>query len=260
MITVRFYEELNDFLPPDRRKRDLFLPLAGRRSVKDLIESLGIPHTEVDLILINGDPSEFGRILREGDRVSVYPVFERLDIRKVTLLRPEPLRESRFVLDVHLGRLAGNLRLLGFDADYRNFRDDRELAEISAGEHRILLTRDRGLLKRKLVRWGLCIRNTEPSAQTAEVLNRLDLWEELRPFSRCSRCGGVLEPVPPEQVPALINGGTVPPGVAAWCREYSRCAGCGRLFWKGSHLAGLESRIRKIRALRRPFGEENPGE
>ena len=117
-VTIRFYEELNDFLEPSRRKSDIEIVFPERRSVKDLIESFGVPHVEVDLILVNGESVDFSRIVADGDRISVYPVFETLDIGPVTRLRPDPLREPRFVLDVHLRKLARRLRLLGFDVDF----------------------------------------------------------------------------------------------------------------------------------------------
>ncbi|HON80431.1 MAG TPA: Mut7-C RNAse domain-containing protein, partial [Spirochaetota bacterium] len=144
-VTIRFYEELNDFLPRQDRKRDIEVSFNGRRSIKDFIESMGVPHVEVDLILVHGISVDFNYLIQDGDRISVYPVFERLSIEGVTRLRPAPLRLTRFVLDVHLRKLARRLRLLGFDTDYDEHRDDPELAELSAKENRILLTRDRGL-------------------------------------------------------------------------------------------------------------------
>ena len=116
--------------------------------MKDRIELLGVPHTEIDLILVNGEPVDFAHRVRHGDRISVYPVFESFDIARLSRLRPEPLREPRFALDVHSARLAAYLRMLGFDTHYRNCLEDDQLAAISRDQHRILLTRDIGLLKR----------------------------------------------------------------------------------------------------------------
>jgi hypothetical protein len=142
----RFYAELNDHLPLGQQfglvEKQFFVPA----SVKDMIEAIGVPHAEVDLILVNGESSDFTRLIRNGDRVAVYPVFESIDITPVLRLRPQPLRETKFVLDVHLGRLAGYLRMLGFDAVYSNRIGDLELVRISCQEKRILLTRDRGVL------------------------------------------------------------------------------------------------------------------
>lgn len=139
-ITIRFYEELNDFLKKLPLKTDIFLTYSHRRSVKDLIESLGVPHVEVDLILVNGESVDFDYIVRNGDRISVYPVFEAMELTGITSLRVKGLRETRFVVDEHLGSLARKLRLLGFDTDYIKNRSDAELAPVSQNEGRILLT------------------------------------------------------------------------------------------------------------------------
>ena len=145
--TFRFYAELNDFLPPEKRKRDIEYEFFGTPTVKDAIEALGVPHVEVDLVIINGVPVDFSHHLRDGDRVAVYPVFESLDISGVSRLRPKPLREPRFVADVHLGKLVRILRLLGIDVIQPSNPADEELVRISRKEGRILLTRDRHLLK-----------------------------------------------------------------------------------------------------------------
>ena len=168
--------------------------------MKDVIESLGVPHTEVDLILVNGASVGFDYLVRDGDRVSVYPVFESLDITPLVRVRPQPLRETRFVLDIHLGKLAVFLRMLGFDSLYRNDYRDDELARISHAEGRILLTRDRGLLKRSLVTHGYLVRSDDPREQLAEVIHRFDLRDAIQPLERCLRCNGELEPVAKEEV------------------------------------------------------------
>ena len=157
--TLRFYAELNDFLPPKDRHQPVQRSFRGRPSIKDLIEAAGVPHTEIDLLLVNGESVDFAYPVGDGDRISVYPVFESVDIKSATKVRPEPLRELRFVLDVHLGRLAAYLRLAGFDTVYRNDLDDAELARI-ASSGRVLLTRDQGLLKRRAVHRGYWLRAT----------------------------------------------------------------------------------------------------
>jgi len=189
----RFYEELGDFLAPERRKRSFLHAFDGTPSVKDRIESLGVPHTEVDLILVDGEPVPFSHRLCGGERVAVYPMFERFELGEANHLRPTPLREPRFVLDVHLGRLASYLRLLGFDTLYRNDYDDDELQAISRDEHRILLTRDTGLLKRSAITHGAFLHQTDPRRQLREVLDRFQLDARIAPFSRCARCNGTVE-------------------------------------------------------------------
>lgn len=245
-VTLRFYEELNDFLPRSKRKQDIHCVFKGKRSVKDLIESLGVPHVEVDLILVNGHSVDFSYIVGYGDRISVYPEFERLNIEQVTRLRPSPLRDTKFVLDVHLRKLARRLRLLGFDVDYEDGRDDDVLAQISHDEKRVLLTRDRGLLKRRIVSRGLIVRNTDPALQVNEILDRLDLWSRCRPFSRCIECNGFIEKLNPEQASYEEIISDVPPGVKSWCREYYYCYQCRRVYWRGSHYDKLVSMVNGI--------------
>jgi hypothetical protein len=171
----RFYAELNDFLPAERRMTPFECSFIDPATMKDAIESLGVPHTEVDLILANGESVDFSYVLRDGDRISVYPVFEALDITPLVRVRPRPLRQPRFVLDTHLGRLAVYLRIAGFDALYQNDYGDAELVRISRDERRILLTRDAGLLQRCMITHGYYVRETAARRQFAEVMRRFDL-------------------------------------------------------------------------------------
>lgn len=238
---IRFYAELNDFLPRKKRQVAFKHFFFGEPAVKDLIESLGVPHTEVDLVLINGESVEFSRRVRDGDRISVYPVFESIDISPVARVRPEPLREVRFVLDTHLGKLATYLRMLGFDALYRNDFSDEALTEVSVRERRILLTRDRDLLKRGRITHGYFVRSTDLRAQLTEVLHRFDLYRLVRPFCRCLRCSRLLEPVPKEEVTDRL-----PPKVREYFDEFCFCPGCGRIYWKGSHYEHMEHFVREI--------------
>ena len=226
----RFYAELIDFLPPERRMVPFDYAFQGKQTVKHLIESLGVPHTEVDLVLMNGRSVDFAEVVSDGDSVSVYPVFEAFDIAPVSRVRPKPLRLTRFVLDGHLGRLAAYLRMIGFDTLYRNNYDDEQLARISAEEHRILLTRDRGLLMRSAVTHGYCVRETIPRRQLTEVVERFDLAGSVAPFRRCMVCNELLRDVAKEAVAERMS-----PVSRAHYDEVRECPGCGRLFWKGSH-------------------------
>ena len=226
----RFYAELNDFLPPERRMVACEHRFIAAAPVKDMIESLGVPHTEIDLILANGQSVDFTYVAQAGDRISVYPVFEALDIAPLVRLRPQPLREPRFVLDTHLGRLAGYLRMAGFDVLYRNDYGDEELARVSRDERRILLTRDVGLLKRGMVTHGYFVRETAVRRQFAEVMRRFDLFRSVRPFTRCLRCNTVLEKADKTEV-----AGRLPPRAAELFNEFRQCPACGRVYWKGGH-------------------------
>jgi uncharacterized protein with PIN domain len=238
----RFYAELNDFLPPGRRAVDFAVSFHVSAPVRDLIESLGPPHTEVDLILANGESVDFSYLVQDGDRISVYPVFESLDLSPLARLRPQPLREPRFVLDAHLGKLAVFLRLLGFDSLYRNDYTDEELARIAAGEERILLTRDRALLKRAAVTRGSYVRASAPRQQLADVLARFDLAASAAPFTRCMACNHPLERAEKDAVLPLL-----PPRVREKYDEFLRCPACQRVYWKGSHYERMSRMLESLR-------------
>jgi uncharacterized protein with PIN domain len=236
-VTVRVYAELNDFLPAVQRQKPVQRTCSPGTSVKDLIEGIGIPHTEVDLVLVNSVPVGFIARVQDGDRISVYPVFEAFDVTGATRVRPAPLRDLRFVLDVHLGRLAAFLRFAGFDAVYRNDFDDVALAQAAAAG-RVLLTRDRELLKRRRVTRGYWLRSTDPQVQLAEVLRRFDLVGAIRPFSRCLPCNGRLESVSKADVlPEL------PPRTRQDHDDFYRCSDCRRIYWQGSHFQALRRRL-----------------
>jgi len=240
-VSVRCYQELNDFLPPALQAeggRPFPVRLHPGETVISLVESLGIPHTEVDLVLVNGRSVGFHERLAAGDRVSVYPVFESLDISALSRVRPRPLREVRFVLDVHLGRLARLLRLAGFDSLYANDLGDQTLSRLSRTQHRVLLTRDRGLLKRSEVTHGYCVRSVDPPAQLAEVITRFDLAHHLRPFSLCLRCNARLQRAGRRRAAASL-----PPYVARAYRRFRACPACGRLYWRGSHWEHMRRRL-----------------
>lgn len=236
----RFYEELNDFLPARWRKKDVTHGFSGRPSVKDMIEGLGVPHVEVDLILVNGRSVGFDHPVRDGDRISVYPVFESLDIAPLVRLRPRPLRQSRFILDVHLGKLARALRLLGFDARYRNDLADPEIVRIAAEEARIILTRDRRLLKCGEVTRGYWVRSTRPENQVREILERFDLRSQARPFTRCMMCNGMLEAVDKHDVAHQLQ-----PRTERYYDTFYRCGNCDGIYWEGSHFHALKERVRR---------------
>lgn len=243
--SFRFYAELNDHLPPDQQFRTIQKRFFVPASVKDIIESFGVPHTEVDLVLVNGESADFSSLVCDGGRVAVYPIFEALDIAPVSRLRPEPLRDPKFVLDVHLGKLAGYLRMLGFDTVYSNSAGDPELVSISAEQGRILLTRDRGLLKHSAVRRGYWMRETNSRRQVAEIVSRFDLARLLRPFTRCMVCNHDLRLVSKSEV-----RDRVPPGVWESCEDFRQCAGCRRVYWYGSDTWRMGHWIDRLRESR----------
>jgi hypothetical protein len=231
-VSFRFYGQLNDFLPPTRRGRRFCHGLRNVASVKDAIEALGVPHPEVDVILVNGAAVDFGLHLRERDEVAVYPAFRSLNISGLLRAGADPPQPVRFALDAHLGKLASLLRLTGFDAVM--LEDDADLAKTAASEDRVALTRDVALLKRSIVRHGYWVRSTDPERQLAEVLERFDLVGRMDPFARCLRCNTPLEIVDPDTVADRLL-----PCTRASFNEFRRCPGCERIYWQGSHHDAL---------------------
>ncbi|MUL81549.1 MULTISPECIES: Mut7-C RNAse domain-containing protein [unclassified Mycolicibacterium] len=237
-VNIRAYAELNDFLGSESRGLTVRRPCRSHQTVKDILEAMGIPHTEVDLILVNGNPVGFEHRPAAEDRIAVYPMFEALDIESTARLRPVPLRDPRFVIDVNLGRLAQLLRVLGFDVWWSNDAEDQTLADTSRDQQRILLTRDRCLLKRRAITHGLFVHSEQPEEQTLEVIRRLDLRRRVAPFTRCVRCNGRLSAVTKEEVMDQLE-----PLTRRYYDKFSRCADCRRIYWPGSHHARLTSLV-----------------
>ena len=233
-IYIRFYEELNDFLPLQKRKRQFSVSVKGSPSIKHLIESLGIPHTEVDLILVNGKSVPFSYLLQDQDRISAYPTFEAFDISTVSKLRPKPLRTPKFILDIHLGKLTKYLRMFGFNSLYRNDYNDWEIVRLSLAENRIILTRDRDLLKIKDVIRGYWVRNSDPPKQLKEILSRFDLNTLIDPLARCIVCNGKIEKRGKEELQEKINR-----KIYSRFEEFFGCTACGKVYWKGTHYKAM---------------------
>lgn len=239
----RFYEELNDFLQLCKKKEKFTHYYFDRASVKDMIESLGVPHSQVDMILVNGVSVNFSYIIKDEDDVSVYPVFESFDISDVQHLRPAPLREPRFILDVHIGKLANYMRMLGFDSMYKNDYSREELVSVSLNDKRTILTRDRNLLKRTEVLHGYWIRNNDPEYQLHEVVKRFQLKNLIREFTRCMLCNHLLVKAVKKEIIDRI-----PPKVASHLNEFYMCSSCKKIYWKGSHLEDMNKKVDDIKS------------
>ncbi len=231
---IRFYEELNDFLPAVRKKTQFSYFFECNPSIKDAIEAIGVPHTEVDLILVNSESVTFSYHLLDGDIVSVYPVFESMDISNVTHLREKSLRDPKFILDVHLGKLAKYLRLFGFDTLYENSYDDYEIIAISSARKRTILTRDVSLLKNKSVTRGYWIRSQHANDRLIEVIRRFDLVSTIRPFFRCTVCNGIIKKVRKESIMDRLE-----PKTKRYYDEFHKCTICEKIYWKGSHYENM---------------------
>lgn len=241
IVYLRFYEELNDLLPIEKRKIRFSHSFKNNPSIKDMIESLGIPHTQIDFILSNNNSVDFNYIVQNGDDISVYPVFESLNIQNVEKLRPTPLRQIKFIADSHLGKLARYLRMLGFDTIYKNDFFKKEIIKIAKSEKRIILSRSRDLLKIKEITHGYCIASTNPEKQLKLILNRFDLAKNIKPFSRCMICNSKLISIPKEKIIDKI-----PPKVKELQSDFAQCPNCKKIYWKGTHY---ESMMKFINSL-----------
>lgn len=225
----RFHSGLNDFLPAKFKTLELRYGFDGKPSVKDSIEAIGVPHTEVDLIIANEKSVGFDYSLLDGDQVSVYPVSSGMDITARVNLREKP--EPLFIVDVNLGKLVKLLRMCGFDAVYKNNYTDHDIAELADRQKRIVLTRDRRLLRHRIITHGYWVRATEPYEQIYEVLKRYDLISTVKPFNRCLHCNGLIEPVEKKEI---LN--ELEPKTVRYFDEFYRCVDCKKVYWKGSHF------------------------
>ncbi|MGN6649334.1 Mut7-C RNAse domain-containing protein [Trinickia sp.] len=250
--TFRFYEELNDFLARPLRARAFSCACAHAATTKHMIEALGVPHTEVELIIVNGESVGFDRMLENGDRVAVYPKFEALDISPLLRVRERPLRTVRFIADAHLGGLAQLLRLAGFDTLYDNHFPDAEIEAIATGQDRIVLTRDRELLKRRTITHGCYVRALKPQLQLREIVDRLDLAGSVQPFRLCLSCNAPLRRIDKAQAV-----GRAPEGVLERHAQFVTCDICKRVFWEGSHWKRMRTLIDSlVPEQRAPRNEE----
>ncbi len=228
--TFRFYGNLNDFLPRDRRQRDIAARCARMATTKHMIEALGVPHTEVELVLVNGEGAGLDLLLEEGDRVAVYPRFTRFDVGSLAPAPMLPAGRIRFVADAHLGGLARLLRMAGFDTIYDNGLRDDQVEALAADEERVVLTRDRELLKRRTIAYGCYVRALKAEDQLREVFERLGLADRARPFTRCLHDNAPLHAIGKAEVLERL-----PPMVAACQDGFSTCDVCRRVYWKGTH-------------------------
>lgn len=243
LASFQFFGCLQDLIARPHEDGRVLYHFVDQPAVKDAIEALGIPHTEVDIIIAAGRSVDFSWPLQSGARVAVYPFGWPVCIAPLIRLVPPVPDEPRFILDVHLGKLARRLRLLGFDCRYRNDYDDDQIVPIALAEERIILTRDRGLLKRKQVRSGCLVNSGRPEEQLRAVASRYALAGRMRPLSRCPTCNGVLQPAPKEQVADQLQAGT-----RLHHDDFRRCAGCGQVYWHGSHTQKIWQWIERLRA------------
>jgi uncharacterized protein with PIN domain/sulfur carrier protein ThiS len=240
-VSVRCYAELNDFLSPEQRFVTFPLVLPQGISVEALLEEIGITPQVIDLVLVNGNSVGMLHKLAKNDRVTLYPVFESFDIASITKLQNSPLRRPRFILDVHLGKLAHYLRMFGFDTLYQNDYTNYMLCTLSVKEHRILLSKNHTLVKNESITHAHLVKNENSRAQLVEVFELLDLYSLSTPFTRCIDCNSMLQQIDKHSILSRI-----PQSVIDWCDDYLLCPGCNRIYWKGSHYQHMNKFVQHI--------------
>ena len=241
----KFFGRLNDFLPQKRKNTRFHYAFKGNPSVKDAIEAIGVPHVEVALILANGRPVDFSYSVGRYDKIAVYPRVPAVGNKSTPPLKPPWPKKTQFILDSHLGKLARHLRLLGFDTLYRKNYSDKQIVDTVKTNRRIVLTRDVGLLKNKIIRWGYWVRATAPDRQIREVLKEFCLREKIKPFALCLECNGRIVHVAIGKIRKRL-----PPHTKDFFTKFYQCKGCKRIYWQGSHyerLAGFVAKLTKLR-------------
>lgn len=246
-VSFRFYAELNQHLPPERRQKDFLYAVEDPANLGDAIAALDVPLGEIELLLVNGVSVDYSYRPGEGDRISVYPTFDAMDVGSVTKLEPRPHRRQAFVLDVHLGKLAHLLRMLGFDALYRNDFSTQDILAVAARDDRIVLSKSTLLLGSGAITAGYRIRSADPREQLVEVLERFDLWLCTRPFQRCLLCNSLLTAVPREEILDRL-----PEKVRSLSCGFTRCPACDRIYWEGTHAERMKRFIEDL------FAEHSP--
>ena len=240
-LCFHFFDELNDFLSEQQQYIVFPYQFTGIPAVKDVIEAVGVPHTEIDVILVNGKSVDFSHRVYGGEQVCVYPKFKPFSNLPLVHLRPKLLPEIKFIVDANLGKLAIKLRLLGFNTLYRNNFADREIVELSLREQRIILTRDKGVLKYRAAKHGYWVRNDAPKRQLKEVVRRLQLQSYFSPFTRCSICNTLLQHIDKALIKERIATDTL-----QFVDGFMLCPGCKKIYWQGSHSQRFRKYIEQL--------------
>jgi len=236
-----FYGTLNDFFSVDKKEKSIRYSFNENPAVKDAIEALGVPHTEVNVVAVNGAAVNFFYHLHNYDEVEVYPANFITSYNAGSLI-PAYSYPIRFIADVHVGKLAKALRITGFDTLYENNYSDKEIAAIAEAQQRIILTRNKRLLKQTTVKWGYWLRSNQPEDQLTEVIKRYNLQDKIQPFTRCLECNGMIEPVTKNMVTDKL-----PVNTERFFHEFYQCTNCKKLYWKGSHYERMMGNLSKIK-------------
>ena len=240
-IHLRCYEELNEFLPSEKRKVQFIHTIPVQTSVKDLIESFNIPHTQVQMILVNGEQEDFSYIVQENDRIGVYPFFHTFDINSVSKISHPLPDETHFLADQHLGMLARYLRMLGINTDYNENLSGHKLVHKANQEERILLTKDHNILKRNELKYGYFVYADDLDSQLYELILQFKLKEHITLFSRCLECNSLLHPIEKAMIEHRL-----PQKVKEYHQNFTICTRCDKIYWKGTHYDRMKEKIEKI--------------
>ena len=240
---LQFFGELNDLLPAGRRNTPFREQIDDHASLKHVIESLGVPHTEIGSIELDGQAASLASRVPDQSHIKIYPYHFHNDLLPEAIQPLQPPGEARFLLDIHLGKLAVYLRILGFDSLYQNDYQDDALAELAEKLERILLSKDRRLLMRNQVRYGYCVRSQDPAQQALEVVQRYQLSGQIRPLQRCLECNTPLLKIEKERIVDRLE-----PLTRRYYNDFHRCPACDKLYWKGSHYDRMRSFIKWIRS------------
>jgi uncharacterized protein with PIN domain len=238
IATVHFHDSLQDLLRPRQQAFQQRIEFKGRQTIKHLVESLGVPHTEIGQLQAKATEIGFGYLVKNRDMVDAFPATPERDHLSGMFSNGRMVIPARFILDNHLGKLANDLRLLGIDALYSNQYDDRELAENAVSRDLILLSRDRQLLMRKSIQYGYLVRSLYPDEQLREILERFDLFSKIQLFERCARCNTMLEPVEKQEIEHRLE-----PLTKEYFFDFKICPGCSQIYWQGSHIERILNRL-----------------
>jgi uncharacterized protein with PIN domain len=230
-FTVSVATELALFLRPEHRSGPVRVACDGVSTLGHVVESLGVPLTEVGALVVNSRPAGPAYRPADGDVAEV-----------LAMPRPQHVDPPVFLLDVHLGTVARRLRLVGVDAAYDRDADDDQLIERANEARRVLLTQDRGLLRRHSLWLGAYVRGARPDDQFADVLSRFA--PPLAPWTRCTACNGLLVPAAKADVAPQLE-----PGTRRTFDSFSRCESCGRVYWRGAHSWRLQATIDAARGI-----------
>lgn len=235
----RFFDDINFFLNKEQQNIDINYSFDGNPSVKDCIEAIGVPHTEVEAICINNIYSNFNKKINNNDSINVYSYNSNIDLSNIIELRPK-IKEYKFIVDANVGKVAKNLRMFGFDTYYDFDLPDKEIVNLAEREERIILSRDWGLLKRKNAIWGYYPRSQTTDEQLSEIIKRFNLYDKFNPLSLCLECNGKINKIDKGEAQSNLDE-----GVLRDYDEFYKCNTCNKFFWKGSHYDKMLETINK---------------